>query len=318
MTDDDYDFSDCDDLRAELPPSVPDDINLYVKNGKIFGEDEHGEFAVKPMRGSPVPPNPDEYKYDPCGCVLKFTWDRYGEVRYCEAMSGDNFNLDFSTCKHHKGQEILMEKTYDLFEHGYFSSNYVSFSKRLAPEKFLFAVEMVGGLFEISDLDFNIEHAEREIDTSESDLIEDDAVAVELPIPQNETVSMQANELWMAALKEVMQQNMSEVVFTDGMSQETLAASTDIEGTFTDTITESAEHHLHLPLSRVAKDIKEHIKNGGVDLDDDNGGAVTFEKNDYTLDVKPSEADEGEDIRNTADKFAKQLDDGKADPIEVT
>ena len=303
-----------DDLREQVPDTIPDDVELFEQDGDIFGRDEHGEFAIEPMAGS------DEPQGERCGAPLKFYDGRYGEIRYCTGMTESTFVEDGSDfCRQHKSREALMERAHELFEHGYFATNYVNFAEKLDASKFLFAVEMVGGLFELSRHDFDVEQVERVIDTSESKLIEEDAINVALPVPSNDTISVHANELWTAALKEVMSQNMQEAVFSEGMSVETLSDSADMEGQITDTYYESTEHHLHLPISRVAKDIKEHLKNGGVSIDDADSGVVTFQKNDYTLDVTPEETDSAstESVSETAVDFSEALEAEGDEEVEI-
>lgn len=308
-----------DTSRSRVPDSVPQNVELFEEDGDVYGRDEHGEFRLEPMAGAPEPPQDERL----CGVPLKYHEERYGETRYCTAMKVGNFpDTKYEHdeyCRNHQGRHQLMERAHELFEHGYFAVNYANFAEKLDATKFLFAVEIVGGLFEMSRHDFDTTTEERVIDTSESDLIQEDAVAIELPIPQKETLSFQANELWMAALDEVKVQNMQEAVFTKGMSQKTLADSADMEGQITDTKYESAEHHLHLPISRLTKDIKEHLQNGGVAIDDDDSGAVTFQKNDYTLDVSPDEADseDAESVSEVGSEFTEQLEsEGVAVEVE--
>jgi len=300
------------ELREEVAESVPDDVYLFKSDGEIWGKDDHGEFKIKPMAGS------DEPRDDRCGWTMKYTMERYGQMRYCTAMPESTFLGEDGSkyCRHHKSAEKLMERAEELFEHGYFSTNFVNFAEKLDPEKFLFAVEMFGGLVEMSTHEFEVVEKERDIDATDSTLIAEDTVSVGLPIPTNDMLMMQANELWTAALKEVMSQNMSEAIFSEGMEKQSVAASEGMEGQITDTITEPEEHHLHLPLSRVAKDIKNHLENGGVAIDDDDGGVVTFQKNDYTLDVSPSETDtdDADDFSEAATDFSKQLE---AEGVEV-
>lgn len=309
-----------DSLRSRVPDSVPEDVELFEEDGVIYGRDDHGEFALDPMAGTPQPQD------GRCGVPLKYYEDRYGVIRYCGRTphwTPDNDpRPDSEFCKVHRSREALMERAHELFEHGYFATNYVNFAEKLSPAKFLFAVEIVGGLFEMSRHDFDVVHEIREIDTSDSGLISEDVVTVGLPMPTNDTLSFQANELWTAALKEVMTQNMQEAVFDQGMSQRTLTESADMEGQITDTHYESTEHHLHLPISRLAKDIKEHLKNGGVAIEDDDSGTLTFQKNDYTLTVEPNEdadADDAESVSDTAVDFSEHLaeDDEESEDIEV-
>jgi hypothetical protein len=301
-----------DDLREQVADSVPDDVYLFKSDGDIWGKDDRGEFRIKPMGGS------EEPRDDRCGWTMTSTMERYGQMRYCTAMPESTFLGDKGSdyCRHHKQADALMEQAEELYKHGYFSTNFVNFAEKLEADKFLFAVEMFGGLLEMSNHDFEVTEEERTIDSTESNMIAEDAVDVALPIPTNDMLMMQANELWTAALKEVMTQNMNEAIFQEGMEKQSVAASEGMEGQITDTITEPEEHHLHLPLSRVAKDIKNHLENGGIVMDDDDGGVVTFQKNDYTLDVSPSESDtdDAESLSETATDFSKQLE---AEGVEV-
>lgn len=304
------------ELRERVPDTVPDDIELFERGGDVYGRDEHGEFQLNPMAGTAEPQD------GRCGVPLRHYEDRYGEIRFCGALpvghfSGANYEHD-EYCKHHQSRHELMKRAHELFEHGYFATNYVNFAEKLSADKFIFAVEMFRGLLDQSTHDFDRAKEVRVIDTSESDIINEDEVAVELHLPQNEKYTFQANELWTAALKEVQVQNMQEVVFADGMETRTLTESADMEGQITDTHYESTEHHLHLPISRLAKDIKEHLKNGGVAVDDDDGGVITFQKNDYTMDVGPEEidSDAAEDSSDVAEDFATEMTDGAAD-VEV-
>lgn len=300
-------------LREQVPDSVPDDIDLFGGDDTIYGRDEHGEFKIKPMAGSSTPQD------GRCGWVLRYTMDRYGETRYCTRLPECKFVDDGSKyCRTHKSAEALMEHAEELFKHGYFATNYINFVEKLSTPKFLFAVEMVGGLFKMSEHDFDVVEETRTLDTSDSELISEDAIDVGLPIPRADNLSLQSNELWMATLKEVMQQNMQEAIFNDGVSKQTLAQSADMEGQITDTLYESTEHHLLLPISRLPGDIKDHLKNGGVAIDDADSGVVTFQQNDYTLDVSPADGanSDAEDASETAHDFATELQDDAAE-IEV-
>lgn len=302
-------------LRNRVADTIPDSVELFKQDGDVYGRDEHGEFKLDPLRGASTPED------GRCGAVCKYTQERYGQTRYCTAMPESTFVDDGSDfCKRHKSKEALMKQAQELFEHGHFAVNYVNFSKRLSPTKFLFAIEMVGGLFEMSQHDFEIAKETRTIGTKDTILIAEDAVDVELPIPTNVTLSFQADQLWQAALAEVEMNNMREVVFDDKMEKQKIAQSADMEGKITDTKMESVEHHLHLPISRLTKDIKEHLQNGGVHLDDDDSGVVTFQQNDYTLDVEPtqSDSDATDGVTEAATDFSEmiQAEEEKAE-VEV-
>lgn len=307
------------DLRERVSDTVPPDIELFMEDGEIHGRDEHGEFQIAPMAGASEPPDDDER----CGAVLKFSEDRYGQTRFCESLKvgvfpDPNYEHD-EYCRQHQSRHALMKKAHELFEHGYFATNYVNFAEKLSTEKFIFAVEMFRGLVEQSTHNFEVEREVRVIDTADSDLIHEDEVAVELVLPSNDLFALQANELWTAALKEVQVQNMQEVVFTDGMEKTTLTDSAEMEGQITDTHYESAEHHLHLPISRLAKDIKSHLENGGISIDDDEDGVIAFQQNDYTMDVGPekTESDGAESASTVSEEFTEKLSDAKDEAAEI-
>jgi hypothetical protein len=275
----------------DKPPHLADEVEVFEEDGTLFGRDEHGEFEIDPPRGM------DEPQDGRCNAVLTYTHKRYGETRYCGALPSKNFpGYDSDYCKRHHSREALMEQAIELVKHGAFGKNYVVFEKSLDTLEFVFAVEMFAGLLEQSRHDFETKQMARSIDASDTNLIDEDEMDIELPIPQNEALKFQANELWLASLDEIKQNRMQEAVFTDGVSERTLAANADMEGKITDTKYEATENHLHLPLSRLTKDIKEHLKNGGVSIDaEDESGVVTFQKNDYTLSVGPEdEVDESD------------------------
>lgn len=303
------------DERPDPPhDEYPDDWTTFYRDGEPWGRTADGkEFAFD--TGSP------ERVEERCNAPLRDYQRRYGEKRYCTRLPAGNFpGYDSDYCKTHLSMEDLEDRAHELFKHGYFAESYVNVAKRLSPTKFLFAVEMVGGLFNISEYDFEIEQERVTIDTSASILIEDDVVSVELPVPSNDALQFQADQLWQAALSEVEMRKMRELVFKEGVATSTYAGSADVDGQITDTLTEQTEHHLHLPISRVTKDMKEYLKNGGVDLDSEDDAAIKFEQNDYTLDVSPEddmEPAEAEDSAAVAEDFASKLDAEEETVIEV-
>lgn len=309
LTDDSESFADeSGDTPDEPHDEFPDSWETFYRGDTAWGRtDDDKEFQLD--AGSTEPQD------GRCGAPLTDYERRYGEIRFCTQMPESTFVDDGSDfCKTHKSREALMERAHELFEHGYFASNYVNFAGKLSGEKFLFAVEMFDGLLDQSRFDFEREVDERAIDTSDSEYINEDKVSIELPFPTSNTYKFQAQELWYAALASVMQQNMHETVFEDGVSQRTIAQSADMEGKITDTKYEREEHHLHLPISRVTKDIKEHLKNGGVEVgSEDESGTLTFQKNDYTLSVEPDEEsaqDASVDAEPmSAEEFTKDLED---------
>lgn len=281
--------------------NFPESWETFERSGETYGRTDDGK-EFKLSAGSTEPQD------GRCNAPLRDYERRYGEIRYCGQMPESTFVDEGSDyCKLHKSMDKLMERADELFEHGYFATNYINFAQKIEPEKFLFAVEMFDGLLEQSNIDFEIEYVLRSINTSGADYIQDDEVEVPFPFPQNPLNEFQAQELWYAALSSIMQQNMKETIFEDGVSQETIAASSDMDGKITDVKKEKEEHHLHLPVSRVTKDIKEHLKNGGVEIaGDDDGGVLTFQKNNYTVDLEDDEGEEVEEIGQ--DEFTSEIE----------
>jgi len=292
------------DGSIKRPEWMDDDIELRIQDGELWGKGPHGEFPVDPPRGSPMPIE------GRCGMPLQFAEKRYGEKRYCMLWQ----LTDDIACRVHKHKTNFMDNWSNMIEHGAFAQKYLIFVEKLTPLKFIFAVEMFGGLLEMSDLNFDVKTEVREIDTTDSTYISEDAVTIQLPIPTNKQASFNAAALWEASLDQIKMQNIQEVLFDDGMEAETITATSDDSGTITDTIVEKREHHLHLPLSRLTKDVKNHLKNGGIRLnDDDNAQAITFQKNDYTLDVGPQNEYDDKKVSGetgeVASEFTKQVSD---------
>ena len=300
------------------PPheNYPESWETFYRDGDAWGRTDDGkEFELD--AGAQTPQD------GRCTAPLRDYERRYGEIRYCTQMPESTFVDDGSDyCKLHKSMDALMDRAVELVEHGAFGRSYVIFSRSMEPLEFISAVEIFDGLLQQSRHKFEVEYDERAVNTSESDLIRENEVAVELPFPTNTRFKFQYKELWQAALDEVKVERMQHCIFDDGVSQKTIAQTADIDGKITDTKYESEEHHLHLSVSRLTKDMKEHLKNGGVEIGAaDENGVVTFEKNDYTLDIAPTDDADSEqsDAPETvsAAEFSQELDVEADATVEV-
>lgn len=295
-------------MSPEPHDSFPEAWDTFQRNGETYGRtDTDKEFKL--TAGATEPQN------GRCGAPLTDYERRYGEIRYCTQMPESTFVDDGSDfCKTHKSMDSLLDRGAELVSHGAFAQNYIVFAQSMDVLKFIVAIEMFDGLLQQSRHEFDIEYEQRAIDTSDSEFIADTEVTVDLPFPNDTMLSFQYNELWLAALDEVKMQNMQHIIFDDGVSRKTIAQSADMEGKITDVKYESQEHHLHMSMSRLTTDIKDHLKNGGVAIDDgEDGSVVTFQKNDYTLDVGEETDDDVEMM--SAEEFTKDLQD---DSAEVT
>lgn len=235
-------------------------------DGRWWGRDEHGEFPL--LAGSPHPVEKGdrnvfkdkEIKYYPCNRVLKFTFERYGERRWCTGLS----NNEDDTCKHHKHRLAMEEQQRKNFKTGAFTKSYDDIFEYLPPHKKVLANEIFRSLIEESVYDFSESFEEREVDTTEWLEIDGDSVTIMHPVPQQHEARCMA--LWFASLDFVVMQNIRmeqfKVAATEGTAVGEKEFEQEAESGQVYTIID--EHHLNLTLSRVQKDYKEHMKFGGV------------------------------------------------------
>lgn len=243
--------------------------------------DEHGEYH--PDAGSPHPVEEDEVNYTPCNAVLKYTFERYGERRYCTGMAVSNFgdaanyeHGDF--CKHHQARAELMKQHAENFETGAYAKSHEHTFQHLQPHKQVMANDLYRSLLSESTYNFDTETVELEIDVSDKDYAPDfDMLVMEHEVPTEHKIRGKA--LWYAALDFITMESIKEEQFrvsaeenVDGRSLaigETKTYISNDDGDFKEV---ADEHHLNLPLSRVTKDYKQHMKFGGVEYDADNEG----------------------------------------------
>lgn len=258
--------------------------------------DEHGEYQTD--AGSPHPVDPDNFNYEPCNAVLKFTWDRYGERRYCTAMAESNFKGEDNSsqfCKHHKSREALMEQRAENFKTGAWTKSHSHTFQHLSPHERILANDMYKSLLKESTHDFEKESAELHVDVEDVDFAPDaDTLVLEHPIPTEK--KMQAKALWHASLDFLTMESIREEQFR-------VAAEESYEGrdlavgetvsvvTVTDEgqeITDTEEHHLNLPLSRISKHYDRHLEFGGVKVDQSEGSGQMSAR-DWVAVIEPEE-----------------------------
>jgi len=297
---------------SDTPPDphddYPEDWETFYEDGDAYGRDGQGsEFKLD--AGSP------EKVADRCNAPLRDYQRRYGEIRYCTQYPCSHFEPDdvdaSDYCQHHRYMSETPIGT-GVFKHGYFGRSYVNFARDLAPTEFLLAVEMFDELLGMSQYEFGAEHERISLDTSESLFVAEDEVGLDLPIPQSRT--NQAHRLWMAALDEVKLQRMQEAIIEQGVSKQSVVDSADADGQITDTLTESKEHHLNLPVSRLTKDIKEHLKAGGVEVGQDEDATVTVKSAEWTTSLDAPEEDSAT-VEDVSEEISERLDESDEDPL---
>lgn len=290
--------------EADIPDDIPCGdgvIEVWTEDGEWYGADEHGEFSL--TTGSPHPVTADELQYEPCNCVLKFTFKRYGERRYCTGMAGSNFGLDFDTCKHHKCRrhKDFMKSQAEKFVHGAFAQSHESLYQFMAPHKRLIANELYKSLLSQSKFEFNEELIDLEVNVSDTSFGgENDTLVMKHPIPNDHKIQCKA--LWFAALDFISMESMREEQFREAAESENVDAVgerwTVVAAGEDGPVYDKDEHHLNLPLSRLQKDYRRHLEFGGVLTEEDDtmmGGG----QREYVLEVVPDETDVAPEAKRT-------------------
>lgn len=299
-------------------PELEHTIFYSEADDKWYGKDEHGQFHLHAGSRTPPSENDKEYDYEPCGATLKFSYERYGEKRYCEGLAVSNFHKngkDMSDdyeypglCRRHQGQGNIMDLNEDNVKHMAFVESYENlFDYLTAHEKFV-AVETFKSLLEDSKYDFETESEPLAVQTDDSDVFDPETVELSFPVPSAHVA--RAKALWFATLEYIRIENIFEEQFRVA-TEETGPEGEDLtvgEKSTVVTVTEEGrvieekdEHHLNLPLSRIQKDYERHLDFGGVehsgeeDVGDDEARTWVLKAEE------PSEKPDMDD--NPSDKF---------------
>jgi hypothetical protein len=265
--------------------------------------DDYGEYDVD--AGSTHPVDPDHYI--PCNAVLRHTWSRYDERRYCTAMAVENFKPEEGSqfCRQHKGRENLMELHEDNFKTGATVQNKDRIFKLMEVPKKVLANDMYRSLLGESKYDFETEMTELNIDIEDTDVGgEADTLIVDHPVPTEKRV--RAKALWFAALDFMVMENIREEQFKTAIDENVAVG----ERMKTITVTEQGreiedvdEHHLNLALSRIQSDYSDHVAFGGVTIEGEEQSSTMSER-EWVIEVHND--DDGPDAMSEYD--------GKAEP----
>lgn len=311
-------MSDDDEAENEYPDYSPDedeivdvpsvDYIVFYSEGDWYAEDEHGQFRLQ--AGHRVPPEEKDLDYEPCGALLKHSYERYGEKRYCGKLADTNFTnvTDDSTgyCKIHQNHAALDEQHMKNAKHLAFVESREDIFDYLSPHERVLAVETFKSLLNESKYDYESETNDLTIETDEDTVFNGQTVEMKFPVPTEKTA--RAKALWFAALDYVRMENILEEQFRvaaeeTGPDGEPLTVGekskvvtvTDEEQVIEDT----DEHHLNLPLSRIQKDYERHLEVGGVEHDGTED-ASQEEAREWVLTVEGDE--EVDDIQAPSDE----------------
>lgn len=280
------------------------DFRIYYSDGEWFGDDEHGQFRLRTGSSKDPTEHEDEYDYEPCGAILRHSYERYGQRRYCEAMAVSNFgngtpeNYEHPEyCRSHQNFGELMDQHERNAKHLAFVESYDNIFDYLSAHEQVFAVETFKSLLSESKYDFETDGEVIEGDATDSDLFDGDTFELTFPVPTEKVA--RAKALWFASLDYVRMENILEEQFRvaaeetgpDG-EQLTVGERTTIVSVSDDgrVIEDKDEHHLNLPLSRIQKDYERHLEVGGVEHD---GGDETSDEEARTWILKKEGDDDG-------------------------
>lgn len=266
---------------------IPDGVEVFERKGALWGRDGNGEFKLN--SGSRVPVTKEEVGYIPCNAVLKGTWDRYGETRYCTGMAAGNFGAreypEF--CKHHQARGKLREQAMDKLTTGAFAKSYTHMFQKLSPHEQVVAIELFRDLIEESSFDYECEEYSHVLDMTDADWYDEDETEISMPVPTQHLTRGKA--LWFASLDFIMMEGLQEQLFASrGPGEDHEVGMGETERVVT--VTESGreiytldEHHLNLTLSRITKDYDEHLVFGGVKVDPEQDDEAFAEEREYVL-----------------------------------
>lgn len=203
-----------------------------------------------------------------------------------------------------------MKQQKENFKTGAFVQSYTSLFGYLEPHKRIVVVTTFRELMDQSMYDFDYDDVQESIDLSNVDWTDLETATVEFPLPTENR--QRAKYLWVAALEAVKMEAIEYQIFEDafnaanhGVAEREITVGATEYGEITD----SGEHHLNLPLSRVIKDHKDLMKLGGVNPDivgENEDGEVVMRE--WVLDVGPEEKEtEPESASSSADDMFNKV-----------
>lgn len=281
--------------------------------------DEHGEYD--PDAGSPHPIDPDDVAYEPCNAVLKYTFERYGERRYCSGMAVSNFTkhgveTDYEHpeyCKHHQSRAALMKASADRFKTGAHAKSHGNVFRHIEPHKQIVANDLYRSLMEESSYDFEAETKKLEIDVGDVDFAPDyDTLVMDHGIATQH--EKRAKALWFAALDFVVMENIREEQFRIAAEEEHEGRSLVVGESLTyvasdeEVREDTTEHHLNIELDRIRRNYKEHLKFGGVQVDGETDSTVGADREWVAVLESPEPSPESKDASNVEGDTVAEID----------
>jgi len=257
-------------------------------------EDDRGEYPLD--RGST---EPTEGK---CNAVLRYTWSRFGERRYCQMPEGWRTERTDEFCRWHSERKDLRDHRMkeDLI-HGAYVESYKRLLNVMPLHKQITAITLFKSLREESVEDFEGDSYTITVNTEGVDWYDEDDAEIEIPVAK-QSKRTREKALLKAALEFVKMESIDEQIFADAYDDEegvglgekefVIDVVKDDDGEVIKEITGEDEHHLNLPVSRMLKDFKDCLAFGGVSMESDDEGEVTnVDARSFNVDLGPKEDD---------------------------
>jgi len=312
----------CDDPDC---PYDPDEHHPDEWTGEYEADSNGREY--NPYSGSKTPSD------GRCNALLTNWEERYGDPRYCTQLPMETFVEDGSEfCSTHRGRDGLMERASELLTHGLYAKTIHHVFEKLSPWQQLTVLGWYDDYVQESTYAFDESLETQYIDFSdfggemplevETHLDENSQLPVDVPVPTDHAARCFA--LFRAAVMDIKAGLADRALLetedgTTAMEREQVVSVTD-EGY---EITDEAEHHLNLPLSRIDKDKDELLAFGGVPIDSDSNVEMNVgeaEELVFDLDDSPSDQITEEDtvVGALEDPALEEAGDaGVSDPEET-
>lgn len=209
---------------------------------------------------------------DRCNARLTRWQERYPEKRFCSF----NPTSDSTYCRIHQDREALMKSAEEVMQTGLGSKTIDHHFNKLDDPEQLLVHGIHEDLLAESSYEFAPEHRVKEFDFSGVDYdlpVEEDGPVYEIECVYATGHVKRSLALFTAAVMEAARLEVVSIIKAETMRSKTTSQAQLTSPTEADpsqefkTIEEWNEHYLNLPLSRLVRDQKELLKEGGVTVD---------------------------------------------------
>ena len=231
-----------------------------------------------------------------CSCVLTYTFQRYGERRYCGRDGIDVF------CSQHKTRNNTNMNVNEITSHGIMSKSVLHAFDKLSPWEQVFCIKIYQSYLNTSIYEFGDDTTVKTIDFSREDNDghippeADDDGKVDVDVPTGDNNVPRSLPLWLAAVDGLKMVKSGLQIAIDDMEGKTVTDSELLFPNENNDLTEpewieleeNEEHHLNLPYDRLVRSQSDLLERGGVGVDE---AEETDDGPDWTMEVYGDPAD---------------------------